>query len=457
MPRAPRTHLRNELADADARRALRVTPPDHLTNTLLDLSTVFTRHTPAMSRVCCTLASGGAPAAPAVRPRSLCSARRAPPCACPDSLALCEDHHRRETRRLHERHDVLCAGRAAAHERARRRRGHSKHRKPLHGSSSCRLVKKPIEGKERVETPRRAAPPTMRPSARGALALAVAVLVLSATGTCGPSAGHGAFAVPQRPPRVHPRPARCAARPRPLCATTASPPDGRAVRPEEATEQARRGPLDGYASQFQVSAAARVVHSGHRGLGLRAARDIGAHQPIVTCHRRGVLEVSEDAACPWTEEQMATGVQRSDVESVWQALPLDTKLALVLLDTADAAEVDRKNVETDARVAEEEAAGAAEQDPLKLWEDTKQWVHHLRVLRKPPSMQSFLENDLRISEPQFEEWLRCLLAEPEHACTPTPVHPHKHPHTLTAAPDEFHTFVPHAVATSRRRQLCGLV
>ena len=162
MPRAPRTHLRNELADADARRALRVTPPDHLTNTLLDLSTVFTRHTPAMSRVCCTLASGGAPAAPAVRPRSLCSARRAPPCACPDSLALCEDHHRRETRRLHERHDVLCAGRAAAHERARRRRGrHSKHRKPLQGASSRRfLVKKPIEGKERVRLPEgRSLPP----------------------------------------------------------------------------------------------------------------------------------------------------------------------------------------------------------------------------------------------------------------------------------------------------------
>jgi len=153
VPRAPRTHLRNELADADARRALRVTPPDHLTNTLLDLSTVFTRHTPAMSRVCCTLASGGAPAAPAVRPRSLCSARRAPPCACPDSLALCEDHHRRETRRLHERHDVLCAGRAAAHERARRRRGrHSKHRCTRQFAPIIE-VKKPREGKERVRLP----------------------------------------------------------------------------------------------------------------------------------------------------------------------------------------------------------------------------------------------------------------------------------------------------------------
>ena len=130
VPRAPGTHLRNELADTDARRAICVTPLDHLANTLLDLSVVCTRHTPATSRVCWTPAP--APRRPPARRAVPCvSARRAPPCACPDSLALGEDRHRREARRLHERHDVLCAGRAAAHERARFRCRHSPNPRPF--------------------------------------------------------------------------------------------------------------------------------------------------------------------------------------------------------------------------------------------------------------------------------------------------------------------------------------
>ena len=156
----------------------------------------------------------------------------------------------------------------------------------------------------------------------------------------------------------------------------------------------------------------QVVRLDGKGWGIRALRDIRAHETIVSVPRRAILEVSQDDPCPWSEEDKCVDISNFDADQVWCSLPLYTKLALVLLNTVAGSSPLSGRGDYSGRLQVEtvEAEFMSGEDPVVVWEETKQWVEQLCVLqlKEAPSKEEFLR-DLNMTESHFDDWARLLL------------------------------------------------